>query len=580
MASWRKFLPDWEVREWNEKSFDIEKACPFVREAYEQKKWAFVSDYIRMWALYEQGGLYLDTDMEIVGDVGEFLKKPMFFGREYEESDRDLINGAVIWAAKPKNKYIKKILGFYDSQPGFDAEVMFNYAIPKVITKVLEKYKCVSDEDGVEVFDGDVWVYPKEYFYPMSFDGSQSFRTDKTVMVHHYDATWFDAGSKRDLWMKRNVPGVVLGLMAVLRRGKKFAGRMKRAAVWRGRSFLSVHLKKDQRLRKLERDIGSYKQHYIVLSQPKWLGVSHAADEMLGGYVPIMETDIYTKSEIDRMARVIVGSRRKLVVFNGLAFGWDRLIEAIKAKDESVKIKVLHHGAEARMAFDTESHVLPLMIKMHKKGLIDELGFVKTGQAEFYAKKGFKTGLVLNTVRVADADRKKYLAEKVQREGEVKLGLYCSLGWVKNQYTQLAAASLVEGAKLDCVPLDWGLRDFADKLGLPITGQEGNVPRDEVYRRMAANDVNLYVTFVECSPLTPLESMELGVPCITGNNHHYWTGTPLEEYLVVNRPDDVMAIYEQIEKVLANREKIMKLYREWKTKYDKEAYESAEKFLQ
>ena len=90
--------------------------------------------------------------------------------------------------------------------------------------------------------------------------------------------------------------------------------------------------------------------------------------------------------------------------------------------------------------------------------------------------------------------------------------------------------------------------------------------------------MNLYVTFTECAPLTPLESLELGVPCLTGNNHHYWEGTELEKYLVVEQADGVNRIYEKMEYCIANRDKILKLYREWKKQYDIEAKRNIEEF--
>lgn len=96
---------------------------------------------------------------------------------------------------------------------------------------------------------------------------------------------------------------------------------------------------------------------------------------------------------------------------------------------------------------------------------------------------------------------------------------------------------------------------------------------------MAGNDLNLYVTFTECAPLIPLESLELGVPCLTGNNHHYWEGTELGEYLIVDEADDVNKIHDKMEKCVANREKILRLYREWKKEYDVEARKSVEDFL-
>ena len=85
---------------------------------------------------------------------------------------------------------------------------------------------------------------------------------------------------------------------------------------------------------------------------------------------------------------------------------------------------------------------------------------------------------------------------------------------------------------------------------------------------MSLNDVNLYVTFTECSPVIPLESLELGVPCITGNNHSYFKDSELEKYLVVKSEDDIDEIHEKIKLCLSEKENIMKLYSNWKKDYD------------
>ena len=90
---------------------------------------------------------------------------------------------------------------------------------------------------------------------------------------------------------------------------------------------------------------------------------------------------------------------------------------------------------------------------------------------------------------------------------------------------------------------------------------------------------NLYVTFSECAPMLPIESMEVGTICISGNNHHYFKDTELEKYLVVDREDDVIAIKDKIKYALENKEEIFRLYKEWKNNYDLESKKSVEEFL-
>ena len=110
MQSWKKFLPDYDLMLWNEENFDFNQN-KFVKEAYENKKWAFVADYARLKALSNYGGIYLDTDMEIIKDISCVLKDECFLGVE----DSGLINAAVIGSKKCHNEFIDKLIAQYDN---------------------------------------------------------------------------------------------------------------------------------------------------------------------------------------------------------------------------------------------------------------------------------------------------------------------------------------------------------------------------------------------------------------------------------------------------------------------------------
>ena len=104
IATWKKMLPDYEIIEWNEEKFDV-NSVPFVKQAYDNKKWAFVSDYVRTYALYEQGGLYLDTDVKILKNVEDIIDKNLVFGYE----DSGYFGTAVIATNIKNNPYIKGV---------------------------------------------------------------------------------------------------------------------------------------------------------------------------------------------------------------------------------------------------------------------------------------------------------------------------------------------------------------------------------------------------------------------------------------------------------------------------------------
>ena len=191
--SWREKLPEFEIIEWNENNFDIEKEIKgkkFLEECYKRKLWAFISDYIRIKALYEQGGVYMDTDMQIIKDITHLLgEHKVFFGYEDEKH----ISAGIIGAEKGQ-KIFKEMLDFYESDI---LEASF-FTIPKVITYIVEKnYKQIDKnnyEDGIHIYD-------KEYFYPFSYkeDFEYSCIKENTYGIHWWGKSW---AKKRDYFLE------------------------------------------------------------------------------------------------------------------------------------------------------------------------------------------------------------------------------------------------------------------------------------------------------------------------------------------------------------------------------------------
>lgn len=585
IKSWKKYLPDWEIIEWNEENFDIDNATSFIKQAYEQKKWAFVADYIRTRVLYEQGGIYFDTDMELLGDISKFLKKPAFLGREYEGDEKEMVCAGVMYFAKKQDPFLKEMLDFYDKVKHFNSGLMYTYAIPKIITRILDQYTRKVNRDGTEVFDDRIWVYPKDYFYPVNYDWTREFYSNNTVMIHHYDASWTGSANKRNVAIRKALPkplsASVIHMLGLAGNVRRRAIQSSREANMRLRSRASIYVKTKSRLSKLSSDVGRFDaQQYLIFSNPSWVGMSHVAEDMFGGYVSIQNVDMYRQKEIVEISRIIVQSKKPLIIFNGLVPGWDRVIESIKSIDTSLKIKILHHGGDVRLARGIDYSSFMKVLGLHNMDLVDEIGFVKKQQADFYKTKGYRARFVANNVHV-DKLKSHEIVKFDNSNKTVRIGLYCSgdIEW-KNVFNQVAAASLIDNVELDIVPINQMIGGYADKVRVKVTGSDTLLAREELLSRMANNDLNLYVSFAEASPLLPLESMELGVPCVTANNHHYWIGTELEGYLVVDRPDDIMAIHRQISIALKHRAAIMKLYKKWKPEYDVVSNKSVTEFLE
>lgn len=200
IESWKKYLPDFEIKEWNERNFDVTQ-CLFVKEAYEAKKWAYVADYTRFKVLELYGGLYLDTDMEIISDISEYLEKDFFVGKE----DSNMANAAVVWSKQKGDKHIKEIINIYESKEVFNPNNdLYEISVPRILTEYFGRYGFKKEIDYIQVLDNNsVYIYPMEYFYPLSYDYMHNNFTDNSCMIHHFDATWVSHGEKVKVFLKR-----------------------------------------------------------------------------------------------------------------------------------------------------------------------------------------------------------------------------------------------------------------------------------------------------------------------------------------------------------------------------------------
>jgi len=156
-------LTDYEVVEWNESNTDL--SSPFVKEALRQKKWAFVSDYIRFKKTYELGGIYLDTDMLLLRNLDSFLNNEFFIGAE----NKNFI-GCGIFGTNINNEFLKKCINYYDDlliTENFDFNTVI---IPYVLTGIFRKEYSYTDSFNVIVSVKNFNIYPYDYFYPLPYN--------------------------------------------------------------------------------------------------------------------------------------------------------------------------------------------------------------------------------------------------------------------------------------------------------------------------------------------------------------------------------------------------------------------------
>jgi mannosyltransferase OCH1-like enzyme len=213
IASWRKYLPDYEIWQWSEEplrddvndnedvlfdkilSFDV-NSIPYTKQAYEAKKYAFVSDYARFWILYHEGGLYFDTDVEIVGNMDEIIARGPFMGIEQGASldGKPMVAPGLGLGVEAGHAFYHKMLQVYANQSYINPDgSQNNMTIVTYTTRELYAHGMKPSEDMQEV-EG-IWIYPADYFCPMDSTTGIITRTDRTVTIHHYDCSWMDHGS-------------------------------------------------------------------------------------------------------------------------------------------------------------------------------------------------------------------------------------------------------------------------------------------------------------------------------------------------------------------------------------------------
>ena len=201
IASWENYFPGYEIKEWNESNFDL-NCCDYVKEAYEARKWAFVSDYARFKILYEHGGIYFDTDVEVIKPFDDILSRGGFMGQEIDVllrenptgKEADTLKSVVIApglgiAAASGLQLYKELLNYYDKLHFIKCGVIDTTTICIHTTNVLKKYGYDEHKMSIQYVAG-ITIYPPEYFCPLNYKTGEIIMTDSTRSIHWYGATW------------------------------------------------------------------------------------------------------------------------------------------------------------------------------------------------------------------------------------------------------------------------------------------------------------------------------------------------------------------------------------------------------
>ena len=191
IASWRRCLPDYEIVEWNEDNFDVNMVL-YTQQAYSAKKYAFVSDYARFWILYNYGGLYFDTDVEVIGSMDDIIARGPFMGVEVESaSEPPLVCPGLGLGVTPGHPLYKEMLDYYQTLSFHDADGKPNeVTIVKHTTNVLIWHGLKPSGEIQEV--AGILIYPADYFNPLDSLTGKLKVTANTRSIHWYMNSWSD----------------------------------------------------------------------------------------------------------------------------------------------------------------------------------------------------------------------------------------------------------------------------------------------------------------------------------------------------------------------------------------------------
>ena len=328
----------------------------------------------------------------------------------------------------------------------------------------------------------------------------------------------------------------------------------------------------------VEKAIEKIKQYYkdkdyIVFYNPTWLGVANSTKGLFENIVPLEH--VYSKKDIDKLGNAIIENNIKSVIFSQICDGWTETIKKIKDKNKNIIIKVIWHGNCYEYFSDFTWNLNKEVMNLYKENKIDSFGFVRSIMYEFYKKVGFKSYYLQNNVHLENIERIKKVSSDKR-----KIGIYnADTRELKNIYTSLSAIKLVPNSVADVVPINESAKKFTEMLQLETTSIDDYIPTEELLKRIQQNEVNIYPTFTENAPMFPLESFEMGVPCLLGNNNDYFVGTKLGEYVILTKEDDPEYLKDRIVNCIEHKDEIIKLYREWKKDFDKKCKNWVNEFV-
>lgn len=210
IKSWKTKLPDYEFVLWDTNKFDINTTL-WTKQAFDEKKYAFAADYIRLYAVYTYGGIYLDTDVEVLKKFDDLLNLPYFIGNQY-----DGFLEAAIFGAEKNADWLQECLKYYDNRPFIKEDGSLDTVIlPGIMQLQIKKTRTMSlmNPSDIKTISKTItnnnafYLFPSEYFSPKNFKTDKILNTKNSYTIHHYDSAWLSFMNKKRLKLESLIGG-------------------------------------------------------------------------------------------------------------------------------------------------------------------------------------------------------------------------------------------------------------------------------------------------------------------------------------------------------------------------------------
>ena len=265
------------------------------------------------------------------------------------------------------------------------------------------------------------------------------------------------------------------------------------------------------------------------------------------------------------------------IILAGFEVGWDKMVKSIKEKYPKVDIKVICNTQDSLLYYEYERENFFKLLELSKQKVIQDIAFLRKGQYETYKELGYECSYLKENY-ILDKDRKK--EQKLNKK--IELGIYpLNYTWDKNIFNQLCVAKFLENCHLNYNSLDPRMEDFLNTMEIDSEPDKiEKIEEENIIEKLIKNDVIVSTSFTEYVHPIFWISMELGIPCLIGNNSDFFEkDEELEKYVVSVAEDNAIINSKMVETMIREKKKIQELYKVWKEKYNKETKENIEKFL-